>query len=67
MKKLTFYNENDIETEISFFINQKSEISFFIDDSSQPPSSISLGVDDVENIVNELQLLINYLKYERPN
>ena len=67
MKKLTFYNENDIETELSFFINQKSEISFFIDDSSQPPSSISLSVDDVENIVNELQLLINYLKYERPN
>jgi hypothetical protein len=65
MKKVTYYNQDDTEIELSFFINQESEISFFIDNSSQPASSISLNIDDVEDMINQLQLLILTKRFKK--
>jgi hypothetical protein len=58
MKKTIYYNESDSETELNFFINNKKEISFFIETSGQNPSSISLQMEDVKDMIRELEKLI---------
>jgi hypothetical protein len=65
MKKTTYYNEKNVNSELTFFINDKSEISFFIDQFDYPPNSISLDYTDVKDMIIELKKLIDL--YERPN
>ena len=59
MKKISYYNTNDVETELEIFINSKEEITFSIDDGGSPATSISLTRDDVEELIIDLQRLIN--------
>jgi hypothetical protein len=59
MKKISYYNTNDVETELEIFINSKEEITFSLDDGGSPATSISLTRDDVEELIIDLQRLIN--------
>ena len=52
-------------SELSFFVNDKSEISFFIDEFDCPANSISLKIEDVKDMITDLNKLIDL--YERPN
>ena len=59
MKKISYYNTNDVETELEIFINSKEEITFSLDDGGSPATSISLQREDVEELIIDLQRLIN--------
>lgn len=59
MKKTTYYNTNDVETELEIFINSKEEISLGISDNVFPPTYISLTREDVEELIIDLQKLLN--------
>jgi hypothetical protein len=58
MKKISYYNTNDVETELEIFINSKEEITFSLDDGGSPATSISLPIEDVEELIIDLQKLL---------
>jgi hypothetical protein len=61
MKKTTYYNPNDVETELEIFINTKDEITFTADCGDYPPFSISLTKEDVEELIFDLQKLLKQI------
>jgi hypothetical protein len=61
MKKTTYYNSNDVETELEIFINTKNEITFSLNDGNSPATTISLIKEDVEEIFIDLQKLLKQI------
>ena len=61
MKKTSYYNLENPDTELEIFINNKNEITFYSEGYGLD-FSISLPKEDIEEMIIELQKLLKQLK-----
>jgi hypothetical protein len=62
MKKTSYYNLQDVETELEVFINTKDEVTFSLGDGQMPETTISLTKEDVEELIIDLQKLLKQIQ-----
>jgi hypothetical protein len=59
MRKISYYNVEDVENELQIFINIKNEITFYSQGYGYPDFSISLSKEDIDEMIIDLQKLSN--------
>jgi hypothetical protein len=67
MKKTTYYNVNDIETELEIFINTKDEITFSSGIYDYNGFSISLTREDVKELIIDLLKMLKQIEEYKKN